>query len=308
MATRGGLNRCWTRPSDIDGQIQRCHERIEDNILPYIFKRRLAEWEEEQAAREAEMAKEDPGLSWGIVKRLQSLAVMREHFKKNGDKYGQLPDIGAVEKAYRAGHLQPHPGLVVYFSHETQLCEPRPLDWGEFEAIKKKYKGDRSFWMEGLNDVHAPQFLGVSLFLGNDPESLLIKYNLAVRIPGLRYYAEHEYLHDTGASMATMYSDDLDEICGPFRPVVPILGALTSVSSNGESMTCNVIELGMAVLKEGKRIFPFLRASVLVTDSRVIPRLDGSFGRNPGRTLQGANGQYCAAIAAADSGASKAGS
>lgn len=38
--------------SDIDAQIQRCHERIEDNIMPFIFEERLKEYQLGKAARE----------------------------------------------------------------------------------------------------------------------------------------------------------------------------------------------------------------------------------------------------------------
>lgn len=34
-----------TELSDIDGQINRCKERIEDNIMPEIFEKRLADYE-----------------------------------------------------------------------------------------------------------------------------------------------------------------------------------------------------------------------------------------------------------------------
>jgi hypothetical protein len=37
---------------DIEGQIERCHERIRDNILPHIFEQRLSEYEAKRAYRE----------------------------------------------------------------------------------------------------------------------------------------------------------------------------------------------------------------------------------------------------------------
>lgn len=39
-------------PHDLGAQIQRCKERIEDNIMPYIFKIRLKVLEDAKASRE----------------------------------------------------------------------------------------------------------------------------------------------------------------------------------------------------------------------------------------------------------------
>lgn len=97
-----------------------------------------------------ELARETPGLSWGVIKRLQSLALIRGHLQQTGDKHEQLLNIAAVERSYRSGLLERHPGLVVYFSRGEQLCQPRPFDWDEFEAINKKYRGESSFWTEGV--------------------------------------------------------------------------------------------------------------------------------------------------------------
>lgn len=96
------------------------------------------------------MAREKPGLSWKVVKRLKNLALVREHLEQAGDEYEQLANVAAVEKAYRSGALVLQPGLVVYFSRGEQLCQPRPFDWDEFEAINKKHRGDKSFWTEGV--------------------------------------------------------------------------------------------------------------------------------------------------------------
>lgn len=38
--------------SDIEAQIQRCKERIEDNIMPHTFEIRLKGYEDQKAERE----------------------------------------------------------------------------------------------------------------------------------------------------------------------------------------------------------------------------------------------------------------
>lgn len=86
-------------------------------------------------------------------------------------------------------------------------------------------------------------------------------------------------MHDTGASCATIYNDDLVDICGPFRPDLPVLGLQSFQMTNGVPVTYHIIELEMAVVKGGKRISPYLRVPTAIAPSSAGPRVDGPFGR-----------------------------
>lgn len=89
------------------------------------------------------------GLSWNVALRLNTLEGIREHLREGGDQYDQLANVEALIEAYRSGRLD-WTGLVTYWSKGVQLCQPRPFDWDEFEAINKKHNGSSAFWVEGV--------------------------------------------------------------------------------------------------------------------------------------------------------------
>lgn len=94
--------------------------------------------------------REDSALSEAVVQRLESLDSLWESIFKAGDRFEQLVNIEAVMDAYRSGELQWN-GLVTYWSFGSQLCQPRPFNWDEFEAINERYEGSMSFWTEGVS-------------------------------------------------------------------------------------------------------------------------------------------------------------
>jgi hypothetical protein len=89
--------------------------------------------------------------SLDVLQRIDTLKIIEKSFETGEDRYKQLPNIKALLKAYRSGKLDWYDGLVTYWSHGHQLCEPRPHNWYEFEAINVKHKGWESFWMEGVS-------------------------------------------------------------------------------------------------------------------------------------------------------------
>jgi hypothetical protein len=92
--------------------------------------------------------------SWDVIQRLDMLKTIQKHFEDKEDKYDQLPNVKAIIHAYRSKKLDWIPGLVTYWSHGTQLCEPRPHDWVECNALNDKYDGTKSFWVEGVSLYH----------------------------------------------------------------------------------------------------------------------------------------------------------
>lgn len=89
------------------------------------------------------------GLSWDVVQRLDTLEGILGHLRESGDEFDQSANVEALIKAYRSGQLE-WTGLVTYWSKGVQLCQPRPFDWDEFEAINRKHKGSSAFWVEGV--------------------------------------------------------------------------------------------------------------------------------------------------------------
>lgn len=98
------------------------------------------------------MAEGEPeGLSWPVIRRIDTLKQSRTHLAEQGDPYDQIINLDAVLEAYRKGELKWIDGLVTYWSHGKQICQPRPFYWDEFEAINDKYQGTTSFWTEGVS-------------------------------------------------------------------------------------------------------------------------------------------------------------
>jgi hypothetical protein len=89
-------------------------------------------------------------LSWDTIERVHMLEAMKTDLANTTDKYEQLSNIDAILKAYKACELVWHTGLVTYWLRGVQICQPRPFDWDEFEAINAHYRGDKGFWTEGV--------------------------------------------------------------------------------------------------------------------------------------------------------------
>lgn len=75
---------------------------------------------------------------------------MKTELERKGDERDQLSNIEALLEAYRSRKLQ-WTGLVTYWSKGEQLCQPRPFNWDEFEAINRKHHGHKNFWVEGVS-------------------------------------------------------------------------------------------------------------------------------------------------------------
>lgn len=96
-------------------------------------------------------AAEKGNYSEDVLERINTLKIIEKSLETEKDKYNQLPDVKALLHAYRTHKLDWHGGLVTYWSHGKQLCEPRPHHWAEVEAINQKHKGWESFWVEGVS-------------------------------------------------------------------------------------------------------------------------------------------------------------
>ncbi|KAJ5725735.1 uncharacterized protein N7483_007092 [Penicillium malachiteum] len=205
-------------PMDYDAQIERCHERIDDGILPILFEHRLAEMTELKEKRDKILAKY-PGKSLNVAYRLDMLHGCLDFIKKDSDmenRYKQRKNVKALMKAYNSGKLEWNPRLVTYWSHGKQLCQPRPFDWDEFFFINEKHKGWESFWVEGYNQPQPkPYYFNGALYPG-DPEQAQTNINQLVRLPGTTEYVEFDFMDDTGSSDMTLAAKDIDTVktCG----------------------------------------------------------------------------------------------
>ncbi|KAJ5585161.1 uncharacterized protein N7459_004961 [Penicillium hispanicum] len=226
--------------SDIEAQIERCHERLEDNIMPHLFQYRLEEYEARKSHLEELSRNEPSGLSRKVYERLDDLKIIQAGLEKEGDQYNQLPNIKAIMSAYRLQKLDWNgSGMVTYWSKGTQLCQPRPFDWDEFEAINSRHEGHSSFWAEGFTGPR-PVHSMPSITLGSARnDAWLHEYNVAVRLPGYDWWTELVYIYDTGASLMNIYQDDFKALMGacrpPAYPEIPVIDALKSPSLMAEA-------------------------------------------------------------------------
>ncbi|KAJ5608776.1 hypothetical protein N7528_009343 [Penicillium herquei] len=293
---------------DIDGQIERCHERLEANIMPMVFEQRLKEY---QLVKQKQVFQQNsyPDLTPAVIERILNLKAIYDEmeqtpsqngFQSNGHKLEseemiaartrkerQQENIKAVLLAYMSGQLQWMDGYVTYWSKGKQLCQLRLFDWDEFEAIYDRFDGNSSFWTEGITQ---PGPMTEGAFLRFPVRSVLnaqVFYKLAVRIPGYKWWWELEFAHDTGASMMTLFRGDIRSLMGPFGPPVdpPLrVGWTTSFYTLGGSMSRDIVEVEVTILDGNEqRLAPWTRIQASLLDGNYQPganvRLDGPWLR-----------------------------
>ncbi|KAJ5877122.1 hypothetical protein N7455_000587 [Penicillium solitum] len=136
--------------NDIDGQVDRCIERISDGILPNFFKFRLSQYERRRTARDEMVHSEPAGLSWDIVRRLEHLKNIDKYLSTNGDPDNQLPNVKAIIKAYRERKLGWSRGWVSYWSKGVQLNTPQKFDADLHKKLAGEYDTTKAWWVEGF--------------------------------------------------------------------------------------------------------------------------------------------------------------
>lgn len=98
-----------------------------------------------------EIAQDEPeGLGVNLLFRIKCLKSIFQNLMENGDPYKQIRNIRVILKAYREGNLELN-GLITYWSHGDRLCQPRPFNWEEFDAINDAHEGHVGFWVEGVS-------------------------------------------------------------------------------------------------------------------------------------------------------------
>ncbi|KAJ5651766.1 hypothetical protein N7507_009192 [Penicillium longicatenatum] len=211
-------------PLDLGAQIQRCKERIEDNIMPYIFKIRLKVLEDAKASRGLIIAPyQGQGLSWDVIQRLESLKALREELTANGDVFEELPNVESIIKAYESGDLELD-GKITYWSHGRVVHRSNSFDWDEFKWANRMHQGYKGFWVEmrgdpGPSSVNSYKaicstdndgqyVIPLFLRLGQD---LMQDKNASKTEPEI----EFDFIDDTGCGPLKIYTDDVAILQGP---------------------------------------------------------------------------------------------
>ncbi|KAJ6083744.1 hypothetical protein N7467_007879 [Penicillium canescens] len=294
---------------DWDAQIKRCKERIEEGLMTHAYEAKLKGFEEAKA-REAALIKSVVGdsnelYSMAVIKRLATLMEIQEDLETKDDKTktktDQLPNVKALVKAYRSHELEWHEGLITYWSHGKKLCEPRPFDWDEFEAVNNKYEGHKGFWVEG-SDVEAAGTKEANAIISFTPRGpgQLYYYNVACRFPNFAWWHELEFMWDTGSSLMTMYEGDIRSLMGPqiapqgFIPGIHtyhgprVLGVIQAAAYGGNVISFEMVQIEVCLLDDHrKRMTPWIRRSVgmmmglpPVPGTGGAPRLDDNWLRH----------------------------
>ncbi|CAG7921869.1 unnamed protein product [Penicillium olsonii] len=286
---------------DIDGQIKRCHERIAENIMPDIFRQRLKEYtlakDENEQMRLAETEKHprSTDLSFDVIQRLHTLEAIKTDLEesrkksKSSDASRQLLNINAILEAYRSKKLDWNDGLVTYWAKGVQICQPRNFDWDEFEIINSKYNHKGAFWTEGL-DGPGPEPSYASLTAQpSQYQRKLTGLRLALRLPNTAWFAELDFVHDTGCSMMGIYKNDIATIMGPYSQLEtnhpPVIGKARSRSSNGDIRARDIIEVEVTILdRNRRRMTAWSRIPCAISEGswtpNSVPRLDGPILRD----------------------------
>ncbi|CAI7641713.1 unnamed protein product [Penicillium glandicola] len=203
-------------PDDFESQIDRCIERIAQNIMPHVYQNKMNDFITRQTDRDALMAGE-PGLTWPVVQRLENLKVTLAWLVAENDIHNMVDTVNAIIANYRSGELDWCPDLVTYWHAGVQLCLPRPFHWEEYRYIHDKCQGHVGFWVEGLFGPRP----GIS-------KTSMVR--LSLRIPQTAQPAtgapaakngkggkpfrpksyEFPFMDDTGATHMSLYEDDVN--------------------------------------------------------------------------------------------------
>lgn len=151
--------------SDLEANIQRCKERIEDGIMPQWWERKLARYEKDQAEVEKLIDSEPEGLGFNEIMRLKSLEAIKVALLRDGDDYDQMKNITAMMEKYRSFELSWWPGHVTYWANGVQLSDFEEFNWERFRELSDKHfdrtknkndsssvKGYGGIWVEGVSD------------------------------------------------------------------------------------------------------------------------------------------------------------
>ncbi|KAJ5587858.1 uncharacterized protein N7459_003623 [Penicillium hispanicum] len=244
---------------DIEGQIERCEERIADNIMPHSFTHKLKMYQARRALRDKTAVGEPAGLGWPVYQRLDNLKQTQTQLENDGDKYEQLPNIKAIIEAYRSKRLDPLIGTSLKRSTRNMMV------------------------MFGPGPV--PSVPAVSVNVDNRL-TLLHTITLALRLPNYQYWEEFSFIYDTGSCVMSLFDQDIETLMGPFRPpdapAVPIVSGM-DITTHFNTFNVPVITVEVTMLNaKRQRQTPWTRIPAFIKPGSFVnhpttPRCDGPF-------------------------------
>ncbi|KAJ6023836.1 hypothetical protein N7540_004633 [Penicillium herquei] len=209
---------------DIEANIERCHERIETGIMPQVFEMKLEGFMKRKAAREKMMASE-PGLSFDVARRLDSLKHMRDHYegKTSEEDINSSINIKALIKAYRSGKIDWYNGeKFTIWAKGKLLRGPIEFSSANLGALYKEYEDTDGLWTEGYGSS-GPSFFGhvetipPAMGAGHGLTQHYVTFALKVPGTGAELASIAEFRDDTGASAPVVTVSDIrliESICG----------------------------------------------------------------------------------------------
>lgn len=145
---------------DLDAFIKRCHERIEDGILPDIWIRKLRMYEDEKQ-RQLKIIKSAPkGVDIASIQRVETLNIIKEDLEKrkksDPEAQSKLVNVNAIIQAYHRKRLVWNFDTVTYWLKGHIIKGPKVFDWEECVQLYRKCRGGQDFWVEGVSQSLEP--------------------------------------------------------------------------------------------------------------------------------------------------------
>ncbi|KAF3398345.1 hypothetical protein F1880_006100 [Penicillium rolfsii] len=196
--------------NDIDGNIERCYLRIEENILPKLFEERLERYLRRKAEKD-EIIAAAPGLPWKVARRLHDLRFIEEDLAKN-DSQEQMSNVRAIIAAYTRGQLKWKQGFVTFWSNGRMVWGPGKFDWKTFSDVNTAHQGHKSFWVEDLK--------------------------IRLKIPGIRNpFASRcwDFVDDTGACSMNIFASDIAELERAANVNIQVAGHMLVATASGHT-------------------------------------------------------------------------
>ncbi|KGO76962.1 hypothetical protein PITC_003830 [Penicillium italicum] len=202
---------------DYESQIERCLERISENIMPHVYQHKMNEFMAKQAERDALMAAE-PGLSWPVVQRLEDLKFTLTWLLGENDVHKMVDTVKAIIAQYRSGELDWTPDFVTFWHAGVQLCLPRPFNWDEYRYVHDKYQGHEGFWVEGIlgpaPGLSKASMVRLSIRIPHGPAVAAKKGDgkngKDKKAPPRPGSFEFPFMDDTGSTHMSIFEDDIN--------------------------------------------------------------------------------------------------
>ncbi|OQE34566.1 hypothetical protein PENCOP_c017G02281 [Penicillium coprophilum] len=229
--------------ADVDGQIERCKERIREGIMPDLFKNRMTTFTAIKQQKMDMISSEPQGLGWEIVQRLDSLKKLERSLGDGDDNEDDLSNVKAIMTAYRSRKLTWDKDSVSYWSNGKLITGPQKLNMQELYSLSAKH-GPRGFWVEGVH---------ISL---RNPTTQATN-TMATTMT-------FDFLEDTGSSTMRIFSDDRFQIETLSGAPLPAVGQAIKQTAAGQIVVQNVI-LQANIMFNGQPLIPYwvdIQASV----------------------------------------------